>query len=91
MMSPESASLYAEKGAGIPIVKGVDTSNLEGAFKDAADIMNSGEVMVISSKSFPSANEDAFINDVSEFFLDECEDIEGALETLDADFDNLVK
>lgn len=91
MMSPESASLYAEKGAGIPIIKGVDTSNLEGAFKDAADIMNSGEVKVISSKSFPSANEDAFINDVSGFFLDGCEDVEGALETLDTDFDNLVK
>ncbi|WP_373218264.1 hypothetical protein [Ruminococcus sp. 5_1_39BFAA] len=53
--------------------------------------MNSGEVKVISSKSFPSANEDAFINDVSGFFLDGCEDVEGALETLDTDFDNLVK
>ncbi|MDO4276192.1 MAG: extracellular solute-binding protein [Eubacteriales bacterium] len=91
MMSPESASLYAEKGAGIPIIKGVDTSNLTGAFKDAADIMNSGEVKVISSKSFPSANEDAFINDVSEFFLDGCEDTDAALETLDTDFDNLVQ
>ncbi|MDC7286412.1 extracellular solute-binding protein [Blautia schinkii] len=91
MMSPDSASLYAEKGAGIPIVKGVDTANLTGAFKDAADIMNSGEVKVISSKSFPSANEDAFINDVSEFFLDGCEDVDGALEILDTDFDNLAQ
>lgn len=91
MMSPESASLYAEKGAGIPIVKDVDTSNLSGAFKDAADIMNSGEVKIISSKSFPSANEDAFINDVSGFFLDGCKDIDAALKTLDTDFDNLVK
>lgn len=91
MMSPESASLYAEKGAGIPIVKDVDTSNLKGAFKDAADIMNSGEVKVISSKSFPSANEDAFINDISSFFLDGCKDIDGALKTLDTDFDNLAK
>ena len=69
----------------------MDTSNLTGAFKDAADIMNSGEVKVISSKSFPSANEDAFINDVSEFFLDGCEDVEGALEILDTDFDNLAQ
>lgn len=91
MMSPESASLYAEKGAGIPIVKGVDTSNLEGAFKDAADIMNSGEVKLISSKSFPSANEDAFIKDVSAFFLDGCKDVDAALQTLDTDFDNLAK
>ncbi|MDD3402255.1 MAG: extracellular solute-binding protein [Hespellia sp.] len=91
MMSSESASLYAEKGAGIPIVKDVDTSNLTGAFKDAAEIMNSGEVKVISSKSFPSANEDAFINDVSGFFLDGCKDIDGALKTMDTDFDNLVK
>lgn len=91
MMSPESASLYAEKGAGIPIVKGVDTSNLKGAFKDAADIMNSGEVKLISSKSFPSANEDAFINDVSSFFLDGCKDIDGTLKTLDTEFDNLAK
>ncbi len=91
MMSPESASLYAEKGAGIPIVSGVDTSELTGAFKDAADIMNSGAVKMITSKSFPSANEDAFINDVSEFFLDGCEDVDAALETLDTDFDNLAQ
>lgn len=90
MMSPESATLYAEKGAGIPIVSGVDTASLTGAFKDAADIMNSGAVKVISSKSFPSANEDAFINDVSEFFLDGCEDVDAALEMLDTDFDNLA-
>ena len=91
LTSPESASLYAEKGAGIPIVQGVDTSSLTGGFKDAADIMNSGDVKVISSKSFPSANEDSFINNISNFFLDECEDIDGALESLDEEFDNLAK
>lgn len=87
--SPESATLYAEKGAGIPIIKGVDTSALTGGLKDAADIMNSGEVEMISSKSFPSANEDAFINNISAFFLDECQDVEGTLKNLDADFDGL--
>lgn len=89
MTSPESATIYAEKGAGIPIVAGVDTSVLSGAFKDAADMMNSGGVQIISSKSFPSANEDAFINDVADFFLNKCEDIEASLEKLDTDFDNL--
>lgn len=91
LTSPESASIYAEKGAGIPIVQGVDTSSLTGGFKDAADIMNSGDVKVISSKSFPSANEDSFINNISNFFLDDCEDIDGALESLDEEFDNLAK
>ena len=91
LTSPESASLYAEKGAGIPIVQGVDTSSLTGGFKDAADIMNSGDVQIISSKSFPSANEDSFINNISTFFLDDCEDIDGALESLDEEFDNLAK
>lgn len=91
MTSPEAAALYAEKGAGLPIVKGVDTSALSGAFKDAADMMNNGEVEIISSKSFPSANEDAFINDVSDFFLNKCEDIDASLNKLDTDFDNLKK
>ncbi|MFV0364517.1 MAG: ABC transporter substrate-binding protein [Suipraeoptans sp.] len=91
LTSSESATVYAEKGAGIPIVKGVDTSGITGTYKDAADMMNNDEVKVISSKSFPSANEDAFINDVSEFFLSGCEDIEGALKALDDDFDNLIK
>lgn len=90
MMSPESASLYAQMGAGIPIVKGADTSELNGAFRDAADLMNRGAVEVISSKSFPSAQEDAFIRRVSAFFLDGCRDIEGVLEALDADFDRLA-
>ncbi len=89
LTSPESVTRYAELGAGIPIVQGVDTAGLEGAFKDAADMINHGDVKLISSKSFPSANEDAFINDVSDFFLNECSDIDGALESLDADFDNL--
>lgn len=89
LTSPESAALYAEKGAGIPIIKGVDTSVLTGGLKDAADIMNSGEVEMISSKSFPSANEDAFINSISAFFLDKCKDVEGTLKNLDTEFDNL--
>lgn len=91
LTSPESASIFAEKGAGIPIVQGVDDSGLTGALKDAVDIMNSGEVKIISSKSFPSANEDTFINNISAFFLDGCSDIDGALESLDTDFDNLAK
>lgn len=89
LTSPESATIYAEKGAGIPIVQGVDTSSLTGAFADAAEMMNSGSVKIISSKSFPSANEDAFIKDVSDFFLNKCEDIQGSIEKLDSDFDNI--
>lgn len=89
LTSPESVTRYAALGAGIPIVQGVDTSSLTGAFKDAADMINNGDVKLISSKSFPSAQEDAFINDVSDFFLDECADVDAALEDLDADFDLL--
>lgn len=89
LTSPESVTRYAELGAGIPIVQGVDTSALEGAFKDGADMINNGDVKLISSKSFPSANEDAFINAVSDFFLEECTDIDGTLESLDTSFDNL--
>lgn len=91
LTTPESAAVYAEKGAGIPIIQGVDTSGLTGALKDAVDIMNNGNVRIISSKSFPSANEDVFINNVSSFFLDGCADIDAALSSLDTDFDNLAK
>ena len=72
-------------------MQGVDTSSLTGGFKDAADIMNSGDVQIISSKSFPSANEDSFINNISTFFLDDCEDIDGALESLDEEFANFCR
>ncbi len=89
LTSPESATVYAEKGAGIPIVKGVDTTSLEGAFKDGADLIQNSQVELISSKSFPSANEDAFIKALSDFFLGECKDVGGTLERLDTDFDNL--
>lgn len=87
LTSAESATVYAEKGAGIPIVKGVDSSSLKGAFKDASDMMNDGSVEIISSKSFPSNCEDAFINDVSDFFLNKCTDIDASLKKLDTDFD----
>ncbi len=89
LTSPESATKYAEYGAGIPIVKGVDTTSLEGAFKDGADLISNSQVKLISSKSFPSANEDAFIKDLSDFFLDGCQDVDGVLTQLDTDFDNL--
>ncbi len=90
LTSQESATLYAEIGVGIPVVQGVDTSALTGAFADAAEMMNNGEVKLVTSKSFPSENEDAFINAVSDFFLDGCKDIEGTLETLDTKFDNIA-
>lgn len=89
LTSPESATKYAEYGAGILIVKGVDTTSLEGAFKDGADLISNSQVKLISSKSFPSANEDAFIKDLSDFFLDGCQDVDGVLTQLDTDFDNL--
>ena len=81
--------LFAEKGAGIPVVKGVDTSALTGAFKDGADMIQNGDFKLITGKSFQSAFEDAFIRDLSDFFLESCEDVDATLEQLDTDFDNL--
>lgn len=89
LTSPESITVFAEKGAGIPIVKGVDTSSLTGAFKDGADMIQSGDFKLITGKSFQSSFEDAFIRDLSDFFLEGCKDVDAALEQMDTDFDNL--
>lgn len=89
LTSPESITVFAEKGAGIPVVKGVDTSALTGAFKDGADMIQNGDFKLITGKSFQSAFEDAFIRDLSDFFLESCEDVDATLEQLDTDFDNL--
>ena len=89
LTSPESVTVFAEKGVGIPIVKDVDTSSLTGAFKDGADMIQNGNFKLITGKSFQSAYEDAFIKDLSDFFLDGCKDVEGTLEQLDTDFDTL--
>ena len=77
LTSPESATKYAEYGAGIPIVKGVDTTSLEGAFKDGADLNSNSQAGIAPLCIHGS------------FFLDGCQDVDGVLTQLDTDFDNL--